>query len=331
VGKLAVAAGRQRLLGGGNAAVMLARYAAADLASRRGRAISTVVAAASVGAIAGPNLLGPAGVPARAVGLPAAAGLFLLAVPAFLGAALVLVVFLRPDPLQVARNQALLAEEPAAGGGGELAALLGDGHVRLALLVLAVANLAMVGVMAVAPVHLHNHGAGMGTIGLMIGAHIAAMYLPSPVTGWISDTLGARVVAGMAALLLLAAGTVAAVAGAGRPGIMGALLLLGAGWNAGLIGGSALLRDAPISPSTRTRAEGLGELGMGAAAAAGGSGAGLLLATGGFGLLGLVAAAPCLLILAAVAATHQRLPGSVADAPSGSGNPSHLSVKAMAD
>jgi MFS family permease len=263
------------LLGGGNAAVMLARYAAADLASRRGRAISTVVTAASVGAIAGPNLLGPAGVPARAVGLPAAAGLFLLAVPAFLGAALVLVVFLRPDPLQVARSQTLSAEEPAAaGGGGELVALLGDGHVRLALLVLAVANLAMVGVMAVAPVHLHDHGAGMGTIGLMIGAHIAAMYL---------------------------------------------------------IGGSALLRDAPISPSTRTRAEGLGELGMGAAAAAGGSGAGLLLATGGFGLLGLVAAAPCLLILAAVAATHQRLPGSVADAPSGSGNPSHLSVKAMPD
>jgi MFS family permease len=320
------------LLGGGNAAVMLARYAAADLASRRGRAISTVVTAASVGAIAGPNLLGPAGVPARAVGLPAAAGLFMLAVPAFLGAALVLVVFLRPDPLQVARSQTLSAEEPAAaGGGGELVALLGDGHVRLALLVLAVANLAMVGVMAVAPVHLHDHGAGMGTIGLMIGAHIAAMYLPSPVTGWLADTLGARVVAGMGALLLLAAGTVAAVAGAGRPGIMGALLLLGAGWNAGLIGGSALLRDAPISPSTRTRAEGLGELGMGAAAAAGGSGAGLLLATGGFGLLGLVAAAPCLLILAAVAATHQRLPGSVADAPSGSGNPSHLSVKAMPD
>ena len=45
------------LLGGGNAAVMLARYAAADLASRRGRAISTVVTAASVGAIARPRRL----------------------------------------------------------------------------------------------------------------------------------------------------------------------------------------------------------------------------------------------------------------------------------
>jgi MFS family permease len=151
------------------------------------------------------------------------------------------------------------------------------------------------------------------------------------VTGWLADTLGARMVASMGALLLLAAGTAAAMAGVGRPGIVGALLLLGVGWNAGLIGGSALLRDAPISPSRRTRAEGLGELGMGAAAAAGGSGAGLLLATGGFGLLGLVAAAPCLLILAAVASGHQRQPGSVADASSGGGNPTHRSVKATAE
>jgi MFS family permease len=318
------------VLGGGNAAVMLARYAAADLASRRGRAISTVVTAASVGAIAGPNLLGPAGVLAREVGLPAPTGLFLLAVPAFLGAALVLVAFLRPDPLQVARGQALSAEEPAAADDrGELAALLGDRQVRLSLLVLAVANLAMVGVMAVAPVHLHDHGAGMGTIGLMIGAHIAAMYLPSPVTGWLSDRIGAREVATVGALLLLAAGAVAAMAGAGRPGIMGALLLLGVGWNAGLIGGSALLRNAQVSPSLRTRAEGLGELGMGAAAAVGGSGAGLLLAGGGFGLLGLVAAAPCLLLLAAVATTHQRHPGSVAGARSDRDNATHLSVKAM--
>ena len=317
------------LLGGGNAAVMLARYAAADLSSHRGRSISTVVAAASVGAVAGPNLLGPAGPLAEAVGLPAPTGLFLLAVPSFLGAALVLAAFLRPDPLQVAKSAALSSEQPAAAGGrGELAVLLGDRHIRLALLALALANLAMVGMMAVAPVHLHDHGAGMGTIGLMIGAHIAAMYLPSPVTGWLSDRIGARVVVSMGALVLLAAGTVAAVAGAGRPGIMGALLLLGVGWNAGLIGGSALLRDAPVSPSLRTSAEGLGELGMGAAAAAGGSGAGLLLATGGFGLLGLIAAAPCLLLLAVLAATGRRQAGSVAGARSESGNTTHRSMPA---
>jgi MFS family permease len=323
------------LLGGGNAAVMLARYAAADLSSHRGRSISTVVTAASVGAVAGPNLLGPAGPLAEAVGLPAPTGLFLLAVPAFLGAALVLAALLRPDPLQVASAAALSAEERATTRGrGELAALLGDRHIRLALLALAIANLAMVGVMAVAPVHLQHHGAGMGTIGLIISAHIAAMYLPSPVTGWLADRFGAHVVAGLGALLLLAAGAAAAAAavpGSGHLGIMGALLLLGVGWNAGLIGGSALLRDAPVSPSLRTRAEGLGELGMGAAAAAGGSGAGLLLAAGGFGLLGVVAAAPCLLLLAAVAAGGRRQAGSIAGARSGSSNTTQLSVKVIPD
>jgi MFS family permease len=117
--------------------------------------------------------------------------------------------------------------------------MLGDRQLRLALLVLAFANLAMVGVMAVAPVHLHAHGAGMGMIGLLVGAHIAAMYLPSPLSGWLADTLGARAVAGAGALLLVAAG----------------------------------------------------------------GGAGLLLVTDGFGLVGLVAAAPCVLVLTVVATT----------------------------
>ena len=319
------------LLGGGNAAVMLARYAAADLSSHRGRSISTVVAAASVGAVAGPNLLGPAGPLARVVGLPAPTGLFLLAIPAFLGAALVLAALLRPDPLQVAKDTAQSAERPPAGSRDELAVLFSDRHIRMALLVLALANLAMVGVMAVAPVHLHDHGAAMGTIGLIIGAHIAAMYLPSPVTGWLADAVGAGVVASVGALLLLAAGAVAAVAGPSRVGVIVALLLLGVGWNAGLIGGSAMLRDAPVSPSLRTRAEGLGELGMGAAAAVGGSAAGLLLAGGGFGLLGLVATAPCLLILAAVAIAGNHHPASVPGARSERGEATHLSVKAMPD
>jgi MFS family permease len=303
------------LLGGGNAAVMLARYAAADLADRRGRAISTVVAAASVGAVVGPNLLGPAGALATTVGLPAPTGLFLVAVPAFLGAALVLTVFLRPDPLEVA-EAAAPAAGPAApdGARGGLAALLGDRAVRLGLGVLALANLSMVAVMAVAPVHLHAHGAAMGAIGLLISAHIAAMYLPSPLTGWLADTRGARAVVAIGALVLLAAGGLAAAPGLGPAGTAGALLLLGAGWNAGLIGGSALLRDAPVAPSLRPRAEGLGELGMGAAAAAGGGGAGLLLATGGFGLVALAAAAPCLLLLALVAGGGERRPDGLAGA-----------------
>jgi MFS family permease len=71
--------------------------------------------------------------------------------------------------------------------------------------------------------------------------------------------------------------------------------------------------------------------GLAVAYLAGTVGAGLPLATGGLGLLGLVAAAPCLLILAAVATTHKRHPGSVAGARSGSGNTTHVSVPASPD
>jgi MFS family permease len=305
------------LLGGGQAAVMLARYAAADLAERRARAISAAVAAASVGAILGPNLLGPAGALARPLGLPEPAGLFLLAMPEFLAAALVTLAFLRPDPLRVARSVApgSATERPAAAAGkASLAAMLGHRQIRVALLVLALANLTMVAIMSVTPVHLHLHGAGTGLVGLMISAHIGAMFLPSPLTGRLADAVGGRLVAGAGAILLLGAGGVAATTGAARPGIMAALLLLGAGWNAGLIGGSALLRDANVDPSLRTRAEGIGELGMGAAAAGGGAAAGLLLAVGGYQLLGLAAAAPCLLLLAVVAVTDQRRAGGLAPA-----------------
>lgn len=281
------------LLGCGNAAVMLARYAAADLAVRRGRSISIVVTAASLGAVAGPNLLGPTGTVAHGLGLPDATGLFLLAIPAFLAAAAVLTMFLRPDPLLFART-AVVASPPRR----PVISVLADGNVRLALLVLAASNLTMVAIMAVAPVQMHAHGAGLGMVGLMISAHIAAMYLPSPVTGALADRLGARRVASTAALVLVGAGTVALVAGSGLVATVIVLLLLGIGWNAGLIGGSALLREAPIEPSQQTWAEGLGELGMGAAAALGGGSAGLVLGAGGFAVLCLVAAVPCMLLLA---------------------------------
>jgi hypothetical protein len=69
--------------------------------------------------------------------------------------------------------------------------------------------------------------------------------------------------------------------------------------------------------------------GWGAAPGVGACAAGLLLAGGGFGLLGLVAAAPCLLILAAVAIASNRHPASIPGAGSERGEATRLSVKAM--
>lgn len=68
------------LLGAASASNNAARYAATDLADgrTRGRALSVVVWATTVGAVAGPDLSGPAGSLAEAVGVPVLTGPFLV-------------------------------------------------------------------------------------------------------------------------------------------------------------------------------------------------------------------------------------------------------------
>jgi MFS family permease len=92
------------LLGSGTAANLLARYAGADLAApeHRARAISTVVWATTIGAVAGPNALGPTSRLGDWIGLPSLAGPFVVALVWFAVAATVVELLLRPDPLVVA-------------------------------------------------------------------------------------------------------------------------------------------------------------------------------------------------------------------------------------
>ena len=99
--------------GSGAAANLQARYAGADLAppDGRGRAVSTILVATTVGAVAGPNLVAWTGRLAAGVGLPVLSGPFVLAAFAYAAAALVLAALLRPDPLLVARRIATMPVE----------------------------------------------------------------------------------------------------------------------------------------------------------------------------------------------------------------------------
>ena len=69
------------LYGSGTATNLQARYAGADLVApeRRGRALSTVLVATTLGAVAGPNLVDATGEVAEAIGIRALAGPFILA------------------------------------------------------------------------------------------------------------------------------------------------------------------------------------------------------------------------------------------------------------
>ena len=95
-------------IGIGTAASLQARFAAVDLAAaeHRGRALSTVVWAVTVGAVAGPNLIQPGTAVGTALGLPPIAGPFVISAAGLLIAAVLLFAGLRPDPLLLARSLA---------------------------------------------------------------------------------------------------------------------------------------------------------------------------------------------------------------------------------
>jgi len=278
------------LFGAGNTAVMLARYAAADLSEpeRRARTIGIVVFATTFGAVAGPNLLGPAGDAADAAGLPPLTGLFVLAAAAYVAAASVLLALLRPDPLRLAAP--VEETEDAWGPKVPLTDLLAPPRVRAGLATIVTANLVMVAVMAMTPVHMRHHDHSLTLVGFVISLHILGMFGPAPLTGRLADRLGARRVALGGCAVLLAAGLLAAAAGGSVAVLSVGLLLLGVGWNACLISGSTLLVSA-VAAGQRPRVEGVGELSMGIAAAAGGALSGPAIAVASYAALAIAAAA----------------------------------------
>jgi MFS family permease len=282
------------LVGSASAAGDAAKYAAADVAlpATRGAAIGAVVSASTVSAVAGPNLAGPTGGLARTFGIPELAGPFVLAVFGFGMAALVLTLFLRPDPLVVAgrlagpaaRTRAAVAQIP-------LSTLLRRPGVPLGLVAMAVANFVMILVMTMAPVHIAAHHGGLNVVGVAVSAHIAGMYALSPVTGRLSDRLGRTPVIGLGGCWLVAAGTLVATAPPNDTTVLIlGLVLLGIGWNFGLIGGSTLLTDA-VPELDRPRVQGVADASAGVAGMLGGVLSGLLLSVAGFAALGLAAVA----------------------------------------
>jgi MFS family permease len=278
-------------LGAANAAIFLSRYAAADLGGEaaRGRALGAVFFATAVGAVLSPNLLGPSGALAEAVGLPSLSGLYLVAVVAFLLAGLLLAMLPRGS-LPVGDERSVTRRELR----------VGMRSARLALIVLAMTNLVMVAVMAIAPIHLVEHGHGLDLVGLVVGIHVLCMFGPSPFTGWLADRAGSAVVATLGAVLLFVAGASGALMNLSNSRDMTIMLaLLGLGWNAGVVGGSTMLA-ASVPATLRPRTEGIGEVAMGLAAGAGAPIAGLLVAYGDFTMLSIAAAIGAALMFVAL-------------------------------
>ncbi len=303
------------LLGFTSAANAAARYAATDLApiATRARSLSLVVWATTVGAVVGPNLSGASVSLAGVLGVPDLTGPFALAAIGMLLAALIIAVFMRPDPLLVARALAGADQTPPVGTswGRAVAALRGSPALAAAVLGLASAHTVMVSVMIMTPLHMEHGGAELRVIGFVISGHVLGMFAFAPVMGWLADRWGRPAMlfvgAGLQLLSLLLSGS--SPEGSSWQISVG-LFLLGLGWSSATVAASATIADlAPLE--SRTDVQGVADMGMWLAAAGGGALSGLIVAQWGYPALnGFAAMLAGGVVLAAVITAAARRPAA---------------------
>lgn len=276
--------------GAGTATNLQARYAGADLAppDRRGFGSSVAMVATTVGAVAGPNLIDPLGSLADTLGVPTLAGPFILAAVAYVAAGLVLFVFLRPDPYLLARRIAEITESGDDAGVPSTVSTPRVGRgAYVGATVMVLTQLVMVAIMTMTPVHMRAHDFDLAAVGLVIGMHIGAMWLPSLVTGILVDKLGRTPIVVASGVTLLLAGIVAAAAPGDSLGLLIlALILLGLGWNFGLVSGTALVVDATV-PQNRPRTQGTIDVLIALAGAGGGTMSGIVMSSSSYQALSL--------------------------------------------
>ena len=288
------------LVGAASAAGYQARFAAVDLATdeTRSRHLSMVVWGSTVGAVAGPNLMEPAGNVAEAIGLPRLVGPYLIAVVSLTLATLVIALYLKPDPFLTAMSYLPEASQSESRKStvATLKIISKNRSALFAIASIAIGHIVMVFVMVMTPVHMAHVDETLTVIGLVISVHVAGMYAFSPVVGYLSDSLGRRRVIQIGTIILLLACLVA-----GRsPGTSAiplglGLFLLGLGWSCTLIAGSALLSES-VNEAMLPSTQGASDLIMNLMAAVGAAMAGVIIAFLSYGWLCAIAAIPVLFL-----------------------------------
>ncbi len=297
------------IYGAGTATNLQARYAGTDLANHKQRAtaVSITMVFTTFGAVAGPSLVNVMGDFALSIGVPSLAGPFILAAAAYMLAGVVLFIMLRPDPLVIAKTIEAANEEP--GDKGHLAATEHTENKKgiiVGATVMVLTQIVMVAIMTMTPVHMRHHGHDLGAVGLVIGFHIGAMYLPSLVTGVLVDRLGRTAMAISSGTTLLLAGVIAAFApGDSMVLLVIALSLLGLGWNFGLISGTALIVDS-TDTATQAKTQGTVDVLIALSGAAGGALSGMIVAGSSYLALSLIGGILSLLLIPVVVWSRDR-------------------------
>jgi len=287
------------LVGMARAAVDLGRFAAAEvhLPAERGRAISNVVLGSTVGAVLGPLLVGPTGRLAAAAGFPELAGPYGVGFVGLVLAALLIGAGLRPDPRDIGRELARLKPESAPlQATRSLAQIVWQPGVVVAMGSMVFAQLVMVVPMSITSVHMTAHRHPLSAVSVVIAAHTLGMFAFSTLSGRMTDRWGRGRAIMLGSALLILSCLLAAPSTNLLP-LVAALFLLGLGWNFAYVAGSTLLADQ-LSPKERAKTQGFNDLLLNLASAASQLASGVVYASGGYGVMGLAAAAAAAVPLA---------------------------------
>jgi MFS family permease len=326
------------LIGAGSAVSLQSRFAATDLSDprHRGRHLALVVWVGTLGSVIGPNLGVPGEVLHAATGLSVFAGAFLVAAVCLALAGVVAFLFLRPDPLLTARSAVAITMPDAPGAAsvvtpptpsgtvgasrrptgvrrkGALRHMLSEVRVnadaRLALTAVLTAQVVMVAVMTMTPVHMEHQGGTVTFVGLTISLHVAGMYGLSPVSGWVADRWGPRTGMWIGICIFVASLLAGAFFSHSTGWIIVCLILLGLGWSFTNVAGSALFTSA-VSEKTRAASQGGLDSLANLCAAVAAFWAGPLLAVTSFSTLAWVAVAVLVPLVLALA-LHGKSPGN---------------------
>ncbi|PSK66613.1 hypothetical protein B0E53_01413 [Micromonospora sp. MH33] len=250
------------LIGVGLAVSLQSRFAVTDLAKpqRKARSLALVVWVGTLGSVLGPNLGAPGELIGAATGLTVFASAFLIAAICLALAGAVVFVWLRPDPLLLLKRSATTDSAAATGKRpGRIrqvfAELRTNRQARVALAAVLTAQIVMVAIMTMTPVHVAQHGGSVTIIGLTISLHVAGMYAPSPLVGVMADRFGHRSAISTGIGIFAASLLISAVRPDDTGTIIVSLILLGVGWSFVSVAGSALFSSV-VSTETRASAQG---------------------------------------------------------------------------
>ncbi len=230
------------LYGAGAAANLLSRYAGTDLApdNKKATSISVAMVFTTVGVLAGPFILSFISSNLLHIGIKEELSAFILASLGYFLSFLIIFIFMRPDPLMLSikknKESKLKVDED----------VLKDNNAKrnilLSALVMIIVQVVMISIMTMTPIHMNGHHHSLNSINLVIGIHIASMFLPSLITGRIIDKFGTKIMIALSSLIFIISTIIAIVSpGSSFLMLLISLALLGLGWNIGFISGTTML------------------------------------------------------------------------------------------